>query len=188
LIEKYGLELLRLFLSEFNEQGENFYRYISYCYNEEIEPPKDEFDTSPRYSLKFLNLMENGAANPMDIGFARQAITEYLKRNSHSSDVERFKDKHASLSKVSEQQEGLSYEDIPSNQLTPGTLYTKWEDIQSPSGMTRHTFETWALKAGVIKWHNEKGELEITLENILKVKSFRDKTKKGQNKKCGYKQ
>ena len=81
----------------------------------------------------------------MDIGFARQAITEYLKRNSHSSDVERFKDKHASLSKVSEQQEGLSYEDIPSNQLTPGTLYTKWEDIQSPSGMTRHTFETFIV-------------------------------------------
>jgi hypothetical protein len=65
---------------------------------------------------------------------------------------------------------------------TPDTISKTWQEIESKSGMTRNTFQEWAEKAGV-QWKDEEDELRITLKDILKVKSFRDKTKKEQKKK-----
>jgi hypothetical protein len=64
---------------------------------------------------------------------------------------------------------------------TPDTISTTWQEIKSKSGMTRNTFQEWAGKVGV-PWKNEEGEVQITLEDILRVKSFRDKTKKRTKK------
>ena len=61
---------------------------------------------------------------------------------------------------------------------TPSTLCTCWQEIQSKSRMSRKSFEKYAEIAGVNISKNERGRVQITLENVLKVKFHKDSTKK----------
>jgi hypothetical protein len=71
------------------------------------------------------------------------------------------------------------YCDVHEDEIdTPGTLCITWAKILPISGMSRHTFEEKAKKAGVDICHDKRGRVQLTLEAILKVKFHVDESKK----------
>ncbi|MDR3629362.1 MAG: hypothetical protein P4L42_03410 [Desulfocapsaceae bacterium] len=164
---------------------------------------------SPLEGLSLLSQLQQSGAFPQigsttgrrlkQIGFDKQKFVEYLNafNISHTLDIETgrqfvppdkvvvemdrktFKALSTTLPDPTDRPDEHSENDVSGEQLTPGTLRTTWAEIHSDSGMSRNTFKKWAVKAG-IKWKNKDDKLEITLENILKVKSFMIEFKKNK--------